>query len=162
MSRFFFMIPCTVETCTDKFVHTNIFCSFRDTQEDSQVRLDWGFADVLVNTFFEGIIFLSICLNICCRERSGSVVECLTQVRASPASLRCGTWARHMYRSLILGQPRKTCPCLTERFLMGRKESNQTICLKICCGYSKEPSHWDGSFANTQHMFCLINMESNF
>ena len=23
-------------------------------------------------------------------------------------------------------QPRKTCPCLTERLLMGRKDSNQT------------------------------------
>ena len=58
------------------------------------------------------------------RERSGSVVECLT--RASPASLRCGPWARHIYPSLVLVQPRKTRPCLTERLLMGRKESNQT------------------------------------
>ena len=48
------------------------------------------------------------------RERSGSVAECLTegpQVRASPASLRCGPWAR-------LVKPRKTRPCLTERLLM--------------------------------------------
>ena len=49
-------------------------------------------------------------------ERSGSVVECLTrerepQVRASPASLGCGPWARL---------------CFTEKLLMGRKESNQT------------------------------------
>ena len=28
--------------------------------------------------------------------------------------------------SLTLVQPMKTCPCLTERLLMGRKESNQT------------------------------------
>ena len=28
--------------------------------------------------------------------------------------------------SLVLVQPRKTCPCLTERLLIGRKESNQT------------------------------------
>ena len=64
-------------------------------------------------------------------ERSGSVVECLTQdqgprVPASPASLRCGPCARHIYPSLVLVQPRKTCPCLTERLLMGGKESNQT------------------------------------
>ena len=32
-----------------------------------------------------------------------------------------------MYPSLVLVQPRKTRPCLTERLLMGRKESNQTI-----------------------------------
>ena len=34
--------------------------------------------------------------------------------------------ARHIYPSLVLVQPRKTRPCLTERLLMGRKESNQT------------------------------------
>ena len=32
----------------------------------------------------------------------------------------------NFYPSLVLVQPRKTCPCLTERLLMGRKESNQT------------------------------------
>ena len=31
-----------------------------------------------------------------------------------------------IYPSLVLVQPRKTRPCLTERLLMGRKESNQT------------------------------------
>ena len=45
---------------------------------------------------------------------------------ASPASLRCGPWARHIYHSLVLVQPRKTGPYITERFLIGRKESNQT------------------------------------
>ena len=46
--------------------------------------------------------------------------------RASPVSLLCGSWARHIYPTLVLVQPRKTSPCLTERLLMGRKESNQT------------------------------------
>ena len=32
------------------------------------------------------------------------------RVRASPASLRCGPWARHIYPSLVLVQPRKTRP----------------------------------------------------
>ena len=31
-----------------------------------------------------------------------------------------------IYPNLVLVQPRKTCPCLTERLLMGHKESNQT------------------------------------
>ena len=31
-----------------------------------------------------------------------------------------------IYPSLVLVQPRKTRPCLTEKVLMGRKESNQT------------------------------------
>ena len=48
------------------------------------------------------------------------------RVRASPAPLRCGPLARHINPSLVLVQPRKTRPCLTERLLMGRKESNQT------------------------------------
>ena len=48
------------------------------------------------------------------------------RVRASPASLCCGPWARRIYPSLVLVQPRKTRPCLTESLLMGRKESNQT------------------------------------
>ena len=40
--------------------------------------------------------------------------------------------------SFVLVQPRKTCPCITERLLMGCKESNQTkyltynVYLKIC------------------------------
>ena len=46
--------------------------------------------------------------------------------RASPASLRCGPSARHIYPSLVLVQPRKTRPCLTERLLMGPKKSNKT------------------------------------
>ena len=31
-----------------------------------------------------------------------------------------------MYPSLVLVQTRKTHPCISERLLMGRKESNQT------------------------------------
>ena len=38
----------------------------------------------------------------------------------------CSLSTRHIYSSLVLAQPRKTRPCLTERLLMGRKESNQT------------------------------------
>ena len=35
-------------------------------------------------------------------------------------------WARHTNPSLVMVQPRKTRPYLTEILLMGRKESNQT------------------------------------
>ena len=48
------------------------------------------------------------------------------RIKGSPASLHWGPWARHIYPSLVLVQSRKTRPCLTERLLMGRKESNQT------------------------------------
>ena len=42
-------------------------------------------------------------------------------------------WARHIYPSLVLVQPSKTRPCLTEILLMGCKESNQA---KITVTYS--------------------------
>ena len=64
------------------------------------------------------------------RECSGSVVECLTWDQGAAGSSLTGItalWsfkARHIYPSLVLVQPRKTRPCLTERLLMGRKESN--------------------------------------
>ena len=60
-------------------------------------------------------------------ERSGRVLDSRPGIRASQASLHCGPWAIHIYPSLVLVQPRKTCPlaCLTERLLMGRKESNK-------------------------------------
>ena len=58
------------------------------------------------------------------RERSGSVVECLTQDRrAAGSSLTSVTaWcplARHINSSLVLVQPRKTHPDVTERLLTG-------------------------------------------
>ena len=64
------------------------------------------------------------------RERSGSVVECLTRDRGAAGwSLTSITvlWSlSKTHPSLVLVQPRKTHPCLAERLLMGHKESNQT------------------------------------
>ena len=37
--------------------------------------------------------------------------------------------SKNISPSLGLVQPRKTCPFVTERLLMGRKKSNQTKCL---------------------------------
>ena len=72
------------------------------------------------------------------REPSGSVIECLTRDREATGSSLTGvtaSWSlthfRHIYPSLVLVQPRKTLPCLTERLLMGGKESNQTKQTKI-------------------------------
>ena len=59
------------------------------------------------------------------QERSGSVVECLTgDRRVEGSSLTSVTAEQDTF--ILLVQPRKTRPCLTERLLMGRKESNQT------------------------------------
>ena len=64
------------------------------------------------------------------RERSGSVVECLTRDRGAAGSSLTGVtvlcpWAKHINPSLVLVQPRKTPPYITERLSMGRKESKQ-------------------------------------
>ena len=62
---------------------------------------------------------------------NSSLVECLTRERGAAGSSLFGVtvlflWARHINSSLVLVQPRKTRPYITEILLMGRKESNQT------------------------------------
>ena len=58
------------------------------------------------------------------------MVECLTQDRgAAGSSLTCVTalsLSKNINPSLVLVQPRKTRPFITERLLIGHKESNQT------------------------------------
>ena len=51
----------------------------------------------------------------------GAVVECLTRDQGATVSSLTGVTA------LVLVQQRKTHPCLIERLLMGRKESNQIL-----------------------------------
>ena len=56
-----------------------------------------------------------------------AVVECLIPDRkAAGSSLTVLSLSKNINPSLVLVQPRKTHPFLTERLLMGRKESNQT------------------------------------
>ena len=81
---------------------------------------------------------------------SGRVLDSRPRVRASPASLCFGPWARPFY-------PRQTCPCLTERLLMGRKESNQT---KPRMSLHSKMKLWDSfSLEMTQNNTCT-RMES--
>ena len=59
------------------------------------------------------------------------MVECLTRDQGAVGSSLSGVTAlcpgaRHINLSLELVQPRKTHPYITERLLMGHKESNQT------------------------------------
>ena len=83
-----------------------------------EIHVEW-FPDNWVDTVAERFVTKNK------KERAWLETEGL-RVGASPASLRCGPWARHIYPSLVLVQPRKTRPYITERLLMGRKESNQT------------------------------------
>ena len=64
------------------------------------------------------------------------MVECLTRDRGAAGSSLTGVtalcpWARHINPSLVLVRPRKTRPYITERLLMGRKESDQTYKIKL-------------------------------
>ena len=67
-------------------------------------------------------------------EPSGSVVECLTLDSGfEPHQPLCVvSFSKNINPCLVLVQPRKTRPYITERLLMGRKESNQANkrCLK--------------------------------
>ena len=63
-----------------------------------------------------------------CRECSGSVVESLTRDRGAVCSSLTSvrSLSKNINPSLVLVQPRKTRPFITERLLMGRKISNKT------------------------------------
>ena len=73
------------------------------------------------------------------RERSGSVLDSRPRGRGfEPHRRHCVvSLSKNINPSLVLVQPRKTRPFLTERLLMGRKELNQTKATgnnkKICC-----------------------------
>ena len=67
------------------------------------------------------------------RERSGSVVECLTRDRRAAGLGLTGitalwSFSKNINPRLVLVQPRKTCPYITERVLVGRKETNHFNC----------------------------------
>ena len=63
-----------------------------------------------------------------CRERSGRVLD--LRLRGCGFKPQRGHYivslSKNINPSLVLVQPRKSCPFITERLLMGRKESNQT------------------------------------
>ena len=78
-------------------------------------------------------------------ERSCSVVECLTRDRGGAGWSLTGVtalypWARHIYPSLVLVQPRKTRPYITERLLMQGKESNKTNKVTIWASWGENLS----------------------
>ena len=71
---------------------------------------------------------------------SGRVLDSRRETAGSSLIGVTALWSlsKTHYPSLVLGQPRKTCPCLTERLLMGRKESNQTKILeRVLCSRIK-------------------------
>ena len=61
-------------------------------------------------------------------DKTKILVECLTRDRGVAGSSLTGvvSLSKNINPSLVLVQPRKTHPFITERLLMGLKESNQT------------------------------------
>ena len=78
-------------------------------------------------------VFVSLILNN--RERSGRVLD--LRPRGSgfePRRRHCVvSLSKNIIPSLVLVQTRKTRPFITERLLMGRKESNQNKQKKTTC-----------------------------
>ena len=62
--------------------------------------------------------------------------------------------SKNINPSLVLVQPRKTSPYITERLLMGRKESNQTNKQKAC-GYNTADT--TNIIVNTSTVCILLN-----
>ena len=82
-------------------------------------------------------IFIKIRTKLYFRERSGSVVECLTRgCGFEPHGRHCVmSLSKNINPSLVLVQLRKTRPYIPERLSMGRKESNQTNKTKLYLRY---------------------------
>ena len=65
--------------------------------------------------------------------------------------------SKNINPSLVLVQPRKTRPSITERLLMGRKESNQTNYLdKTLCSIFVIGAHWNSLI----ELFPVSNLEA--
>ena len=74
-------------------------------------------------------------------ERSGRVLDSRPRGRwFEPHRRHClVSLSKNINPSSVLVQPRKICLFITDRLLMGLKESNQTkINQNVCCGCSKE------------------------
>ena len=93
---------------------------------------------------------------------SGRVLDLRLRGRwfiTSLASLCCGPWARHIYPSLLLVEPRKTRSCLTERLLMERKESNKQFKLFLLCNTSLKIR---GELTNIPPLFSVLKFPQPF
>ena len=90
------------------------------------------------------------------RERSGRVLDSRPKGRGfEPHRRHCVvSLSKNINPSLVLVQPRKTCPFKTERLLMGRKESNQTKSYRDIHAYVY---HKYSDTLNTFNMLCPLN-----
>ena len=70
--------------------------------------------------------------------------------------------SKNINPSLVLVQPRKTCPFITERLLMGRKESNktnkQTKGCKLIASFCTAPSAVTGGGDNNDLLVLIVDL----
>ena len=122
---------------------------------------------VLFLPFYMGHV-MSRMLATQCRSE-GAVVECLTRDRGTMGSSLTGVtalcpWARHINPILVLVQPRKTLPYITESLLMERKESNQTNKTMQMRFPMTRPTYRNIMSKNCIHwcFMCLVCRQTNF
>ena len=88
----------------------------------------------LFSAIYSLVPFIILCLGA--QWISGRVLDLrLSGRRFEPHQCHCVvSLSKNINPSLVLVQPRKTGPFITERLLMGRKESNQTNKQVLCLG----------------------------
>ena len=77
---------------------------------------------------YSSLPLMCVAFSFLARGLSGRVLDSRPKGRGfKPHRPHCVvSLSKNINPSLVLIQPRKTCPYITERLLMGRKESNQT------------------------------------
>ena len=81
-----------------------------------------------INAIFGAQTILNLIVGLGAQWLSGRVLDSRPKGNGlKPYQRHCVvSLSKNINPSLVLVQPRKTCPFITERLLMGRKESNQT------------------------------------
>ena len=96
-------------------------CKTYTKQKAALVLLPQLFATFNYHMFFNLIVYIL--------HTGSALAQCLTRPRGcwlEPHRRHCVvSLSKNIYPSLVLVQPRKTRPFITERLLMGLKESNQ-------------------------------------
>ena len=91
----------------------------------ADLRLCWSHIHVHVPQCWKSHVAAHILLKFN-EIHGGAVAQWMSAwIETEGPRIRASPWARHIYPSLVLVQPKKTRPCLTDILLMGRKESNK-------------------------------------
>ena len=84
----------------------------------------------------------------CCRDKRVHLNICSRHNKQTTLLI----WIHHVSEQINSGLQIRVCT---------RKLFFLLLNQNICCGYSKEPSHWNGSFEHPKHMYELKGKEIN-